>query len=518
MKKIWTALACLLLLAGCATATDDKPETQDPLAVATTTGVLHGSSVGGTRQYLGVRYAQAPTGDLRWALPQPAPESDDTVDATSYGARCPQGTGADVQTDEDCLFLNVTVPAAAADEPLPVVVWWHGGGFTAGAGSDYDATRFAEQGNVIVVTVNYRLGMLGYLGLPGLEGSGNFGLADQLLALKWANDNASAFGGDPDNVTVMGESAGGMSACAALGSPEAEGLVDKAILMSGSCLIEWPDNTFYPGTPSVTPYTTIADSESTGTMVAADLGCADDTMECLRKLPVEPLLAESGWYGNGLAYGTDLLPQNPADAVRNGGVLPVPVISGGTENEHRSFVGGAILADPSVLTDDTYSEMLEKSFGAEAAAVEERYPREAFDSAPLAWATMVTDVAWACPTLRGADLLAQRADVWSYEFADETSADVSNVSASGLPQGAAHATDVPYTFDVGGKDLITGPGQKELADTMIGAWSDFARTGNPGDAWPRTTDGTGPVLEFGNPTVAVGDYFDAHRCGFWNAE
>nr|WP_296773729.1 carboxylesterase family protein [Rhodococcus sp. (in: high G+C Gram-positive bacteria)] len=515
MKKILSTFACLLLLAACSTAT--QSEQQSSLDVDTTTGTVHGKDVGDTRQFLGVRYAKSPTGDLRWALPQPVDDTENTLDASVPGPRCPQTSpGGSPETNEDCLFLNVTTPKSLPDEPLPVVVWWHGGGYTQGSGADYDAQRLADQGNVIVVTANYRLGMLGYLGLPGLDGSGNFGLADQFAALKWANDNAEAFGGDPDNVTVMGESAGGMSACAALGSPAAEGLMDKAIIMSGSCMIDWPAGTLYPGVPETTPYTSLAESESTGTSIADSLNCTSDRIRCLRALPVETVLEQSGSFGNGLAYGTDLVPENPAQAVVDGDVMPIPVITGGTKNEHRAFTGGALLADPEAVTDDNYSALIGEAFGPDAATVEQRYPRANFDSAALGWSTVVTDAAWSCPTLRGANLLAKNNDVWSYEFADDTARDVSGLSASGLPQGAAHATDLSYTFDLGGKDLVTGPGQKELSQEMIEAWSNFAHDGDPGEHWPNDT-GNGPVLEFSNPDIAVGDFSNAHQCDFWNA-
>lgn len=513
MKKILSALACLLLVAACSTDTTPEPS----LDIDTTTGTLHGKTVGETRQFLGIRYAEPPVGELRWALPQPVADTDETLDATEPGAACPQAPSVG-DMNEDCLFLNVTAPRSPSSEPLPVVVWWHGGGYTSGAGSGYDAQRFAEQGNVIVVTVNYRLGMFGYLGLPGLEGSGNFGLADQLLALKWANDNAAAFGGDADNVTVMGESAGGMSACAALESPEAQGLMDKAVIMSGSCMIDWPAGTLYPGLPEMTPYVPLAESEENGVAIAAALNCADDRLGCLRALPVDVLVGQGSSFGNGLAYGTDLVPRNPAEALADGNVLKIPVITGGNADEHRSFVGGALLADPSAVSDSNYSSLIQQAFGSRAPEVEQRYPRGNFASAPLAWSALVTDAAWSCPTLRGASDLAKNADVWSYEFADETAPDVSGVSASGVPQGAAHATDLAYTFDLQGNDLMTGPGQKELSEKMVQAWSSFAHTGSPGDGWPRTTGDSGPVLEFGNPVTEVGDYFDAHQCGFWNAQ
>ncbi|SNS89942.1 carboxylesterase/lipase family protein [Rhodococcoides kyotonense] len=504
MKKIWTVFACLLLIAACSTTTDST--TQDD--VDSTTGTLHGKTVGETRQFLGVRYAEPPTGDKRWTLPQPVADTDETLDATESGNRCPQNaSGGQPSTDEDCLFLDVTTPREPSGK-LPVVVWWHGGGYTQGAGSDYDAKRFAEQGNVIVVTVNYRLGMFGYLGLPGLEGSGNFGLADQLAGLRWANDNAEAFGGDPDNVTLMGESAGGFSTCAALGSPETEGLVDKAIIMSGSCEVDWPAGALYPGLPEIRPYTTLDESEQTGVGIAASLNCTGDTLQCLRNMPVGTLVEQGSAFGNGLAYGTELLPGDPATTTTD-----VPVIMGGTADEHRAFIGGALLADPAAVTDENYSDLIAAAFGPRAQEVEQRYPRSSFDNAALAWSTVVTDSAWSCPTLRNASRLAESADVWTYEFADATAPDVSGIAATGLPPGAAHASDLPYTFDLGGHDFLTQPGQKELSDNMIDAWSKFAHTGDPG--WPRTSDASGPVWEFGNPDSTVGNYADAHQCGFW---
>lgn len=182
------------------------------------------------------------------------------VDATHPGPACPQQAsvgGPDTPTDEDCLYLNVTTPARLdPGTPLPVMVWWHGGGFTSGSGAEYDATRLSEQGDVIVVTVNYRLGIFGYLGLPGLDGGGDFGLADQIAATRWAVDNAAALGGDPTAITVFGESAGAMSACALLTSPAAQGLINRIALSSGSCLLSWPRAACSPAPPPKRPTST----------------------------------------------------------------------------------------------------------------------------------------------------------------------------------------------------------------------------------------------------------------------
>src|SRR5690606_16293124 len=196
--------------------------------------------------------------------------------------------------------------------PLRVMAWLQCGGYTTGRGSTYDARRLAARGDVIVVTPNYRLGVFGYLGLEGLPGSGTFGLADQIAALRWTKRNAAAFGGDPRNVTVFGESAGGMSTCALLTSPAARGLNDKAIIQSGSCMIEWVSGTYLPipGMPTFTPYTSVENNRATGKTAAEQLGCAGaDALECMRDKPVSDLMAVHETFASNLAYGTALLPR-----------------------------------------------------------------------------------------------------------------------------------------------------------------------------------------------------------------
>lgn len=178
------------------------------------------------------------------------------------------------------------------------MVWWHG------AGSDYNADRLAAQGNVIVVTLNYRLGVFGYFGLPGLPGSGNFGLEDQIAGTQRAKDNAEAFGGDPDNVTVFGESSGGMSACALLTSPQARGLVDKVSIASGSCLLDWPTGVLYPDAPQQTPYTSVRQDREDGLAAARSSGCPTGELSCMRRKPAADLLPLNEDFTNHLACGT----------------------------------------------------------------------------------------------------------------------------------------------------------------------------------------------------------------------
>jgi para-nitrobenzyl esterase len=414
------------------------------------------------------------------------------------------------------------MPRDAGGERLPVMVWFHGGGFTSGTGGAYDARRLATEGNVIVVTANYRLGVLGYFGHQGLAGSGTYGLADQIAALRWTRRNAAALGGDPRNVTVFGQSAGGMSTCALLTSPAAAGLFDKAIVSSGSCLLDWPDGGLFPSSPAHTPYTSLATTRKDGAAVAARLHCdkgsARQILDCLRDRPVAELLPHTNAFSDHLTYGTPLLPRDPARALRAGRFHRVPVISGGTRDEMRAFIGGAAMAGQK-FTAERYPELLRKAFGEQADAVRARYPLSAYDSPAMAWAAVTTDRSWACPTLTADRLLARRTDVYAYEFGDRNAPNVNGIDVPGLPPGAAHAGDLPSLFDLGGVNLLPTPAQQRLGARMVGYWTTFARTGDPNgpDAprWPRFT-GHGSVLGLVPDAVRPVDYDADHQCSFWN--
>lgn len=523
-----TALATALVAAACSsgppTAPSQSSRTVAPLSVATTSGHITGKDVGATRQFLGIRYAQPPTGERRWTLPQAVDARDAQVDATRPGAPCEQSapTPGLPTPSEDCLFLNVTTPRSATPGTrLPVMVWWHGGGYTTGTGAAYDAQRLADTGDVMVVTVNYRLGIFGYLGLPGLRGGGDFGFADQLESLHWVQRNAAAFGGDPDNVTVFGESAGGMSTCAALTSPSARGLIDKAIISSGSCALDFPAGAFYPGVPQERPYTSATDSAATGVDAARALGCQGSAgLDCLRSLPVARLLTQNENFSNVLAYGTPLLPRDPRQAVADGDTLRVPLISGGNRDENDAFTAGALAADPTAYTAASYPSDLRAAYGDRADDVATRYPLAHFASAPAALARTFTDAGWACPTVRSNRLYAQHAPVYSYEFADQTGPNVSGASSAQIPTAAFHANDLPYVFDLNGRDLVPRDPQAALSRSMIEYWTSFARTGTPtatgAPEWPRTTSGSAPVLGFTSSGVRIVDHSADHQCGFWS--
>ncbi|WP_406100684.1 carboxylesterase/lipase family protein [Streptomyces canus] len=532
MHRVLTTLACTLatLTAVLATGRPALPTpTSTPAsasaqrtdratpAVGTTVrthdGVLRGTAHDGYDTFEGIPYAAPPVGRLRWAPPRPARPWAGTRDATRPASACPQPAGEvpGGSTDEDCLYLNVTTPAGTAPRhPRPVIVWLHGGGFTTGAGSSYDAHRMATRGDVVVVTVNYRLGALGFLARAGLPGSGTFGLADQQAALRWVRAGIGAFGGDPRHVTLAGESAGGYSVCAQLASPAAAGLFERAIIQSGPCTGR-PDRPFAPFAAALPA------ARETGARFAAEVGCssARDTMACLREVKVSRLLAAQE-PDQQPAYATPLLPRDPAAALAAGRVHHVPVLIGSNHDEGNGWAAGIVQAGNPV-TPETWPDVVAAFFPdpARARAIVHEYPVTGPDGGPV-FGAVIGDADFACPTLRTGDLLSTRVPVWRYEFADEHAPPLTPGTPP-FPLGAPHAAELPYLYDLGGRPRTLTPAQRRLATTMIDYWTHFARTGTP-DApaappWQRrsvqslTPDRTGPTR-----TTAT-----RHHCAFWNA-
>jgi para-nitrobenzyl esterase len=518
---------CLTLTA-CATQAAQAAEAQAgprPSIVRLDAGSIKGLNDGTVRTYAGIPFAQPPVGALRWKDPVRVTPWKGVADATEPGSQCAQLAAGKPVGAEDCLYLNVTAPSRPSRGPRPVMVWLHGGGYTTGSGAAYDARRLADRGDVIVVTANYRLGAFGYLSLPGLAGSGTFGLADQLEALRWVRRNAAAFGGNAGNVTLFGESAGGMSTCALLTSPAIRGLADKAIIESGSCMLDWVSGTYLPipGMPSFTPYSSLKDSESTGLAAAEEFGCAKgEELACLRGKSRVELMKVNDSFASNLAYGTPLLPLEPARALRAGRFLRVPVLSGGNKDESNGFISGAAQAGYPVTT-ESYPKLMEGAFKEHAEAALREYPLSAYASPGQAWAAVATDRAWACPTLDGERAMAARTTVYAYEFADAKAPNIANVPAD-FPPGAQHASDLPYLFDLGGRPWSTMTAEQwGLADQMIGYWTSFARTGRPraagAPAWPAFTRHGESVLSLKPASqggIGAADYRTEHRCGFWD--
>ncbi|GAA2821137.1 carboxylesterase family protein [Nonomuraea rubra] len=512
----------LLLVQGCGAAkARAEPSTVPGLEVALDSGMIRGVEDGDVLRYRGIRYARPPVGELRWRPPQPVARWRGVVPATASGPACPQdNVNPKERSDvEDCLTLDVTVPKQAGLEKAglekagpekaggkrkPVMVWLHGGGFVAGRGADYDPRRLAVQGDVVVVTVEFRLGVLGYLALPGMVGGGTFGLQDQQAALRWVRRNAAAFGGDAGNVTLFGESGGGVATCGHLTAPDSRGLFAKAIIQSGTCgtvLLAMP------GAPRSPFWRSVKETHAATRTAATRLGCpagrdAGRILACLRGKPVKDLLPQTGLF-QAAAYGGPTLPTSPERALRTGDFARVPVLSGHTSKEALLFAGTLGLAGMPI-TDENLPALLREGFGSRAGGIARRYRREDYATASEAWAAPYTDAVFACPHAEDRDALARRVPVYAYVFGDDTVPPFIP-SPPGFPAGAGHASELLYLFDVkekpislDGKPVPLTALQQSVARDMVAAWTSFARTGTPsvsGKPWPRwaATAGTGPV-------------------------
>ncbi|MEU9191583.1 carboxylesterase/lipase family protein [Streptomyces hundungensis] len=511
MRWLAAALVCALMPLTPLAPLGSGTAAPSPSAVVHTgAGAVRGSVHEGYRLFQGIPYAAPPVGALRWAPPRPAAPWRGVRDATRPGPACAQAAGEvpGGSTSEDCLYLNVTAPLdATAGRPRPVIVWLHGGGFTSGAGNSYDAHRMAVEGDEVVVSVNYRLGALGYLAHAGLPGSGTFGLADQQAALRYVRDTIGAFGGDARKVTLAGQSAGSYAVCAQLASPSAAGLFQRAIMQSGACT-GGPARPFapYAVAPSV--------ARAAGSKLVDAVGCAGagDVLGCLRRVPVPRLLAAQGADAQP-SYGTPLLPLDPAEAVASGRVARVPVLMGANHDEGTIWAAGLMTAGISV-TPANWPDMAGEFVPDPARAddVVRAYPVRGADGGPV-FGAVIGDAEYACPALRTGSLLAAHQTVWRYEFADPAPPRPTPTPPP-FPLGATHTTELPYLFDLGGRPRDMTEGQHRLADVMIGYWTRFARFGDPNGGgaphWSRSQvqglapDRTGPVRPGG-----------AHHCAMW---
>ncbi len=375
-----------------------------PLVVQTDKGAVRGTLSGGVREFLGIPYAAPPVGALRWRAPRPAAPWAGVRDATSPGKLCAQfgspGSGnPNTSTNEDCLYLNVDTPRTVRGR-LPVMVWIHGGGFTGGAGSIYDGKVIAEQGNVIVVTINYRLGAFGFLALPSLDAespglSGDYGLEDQQAALRWVQRNSVAFGGNPRNVTIFGESAGGAAVCENMTSPTAAGLFQRVIAESG-CLGETS------GRPA---------AEQNGAAFAGRLGCNDaaTAAACLRGKSASDVLTAGASGAWSPVVGGAVLPLPPAQALASGRYDHVPLLQGTNHDEGRLFAGLRFDASGAPLTAAHYPAVIQAQVGAaNAPMVLDAYPLSSRRAAGSTATSSATRTRWTTLGCRSASRSAQR--------------------------------------------------------------------------------------------------------------
>lgn len=509
-----------------------------PLAAAKD-GVFQGVSTPTMNEFLGIRYAQAPVGDLRWKAPRRPAPAVGIQDATQFGNHCPQPASPFglPSITEDCLFLNVFTPAAAShngegkgrdhSSRLPVMFWIHGGALVVGESDDYNPQRLVEQG-VIVVTINYRLGALGFLAHPALSAevadpdndddsdragaSGNYGIMDQQLALKWVKRNIEAFGSDPGNVTIFGESAGGLSTFSNLVSPRAHALFDKAIVESGAYRLTLPS---------------LATAEAQGTAFATAENCTDQTASCLRALTVAQVLAKENPAGYVTNIDGRILPQSIDTALASGQFNRVPVVNGSNHDEWRLFVALNDVFAGIIPTPGNYPQVVAATLGIPVAAtgpIVALYPPGTTTlSTELALGALGTDAIFACPAHFTSALTSQFVPTFAYEFNDEN-APQDFLPFAGFPYGAAHASELQYLFDLRASLPVTplNAGQQQLAQNMVDYWTEFAERGNPNQsgtpAWPAFSVPGEGIQSFVPPTpVTETNFAAAHNCAFWDA-
>ncbi|MCI3275311.1 carboxylesterase/lipase family protein [Streptomyces cylindrosporus] len=470
------------------------------LVVRTDAGKVRGDSRTGYDQWLGIPYAADPVGRNRWRSPQPVAKWSGVRDASAFADRCAQNSGWDpgyekTITSEDCLALNVYVPDHAK-AAAPVVVWIHGGGNTGGAGQDTDPRRFVEQTGAIVVTVNYRLGALGFLNLPQLQaesgnGPGNYGLLDQQAALRWVRTNISRFGGDAGNVTIAGQSAGGSAVCDELASPTAKGLFTHAVIVSGGCSLQ-----------------TAAAGQTQSAAFVKAVGCdtASDVLACLRATSAADLLAAQKKAGVSPSVGGTAFPVNPATAVQTGNFNRVPVMLGQTNSERGlfTFQNYDYLGNP--MTAAQYEQQVRATYGANADKVLAEYPLSAYATPGEAWTAVQNgSTSYTRQQLFGS--LSKYVPTYAYEFAESDTPHFTSIfriqqkseTARDFPfGGAVHVDDLGYIWDYLGQTLPYDDDQLELSHQMITYWGRFAADGDPNGArtpdWPKYSASTGKLM------------------------
>jgi para-nitrobenzyl esterase len=458
----------------------------------TADGVLEGviSADGQVRTFKGVPFAAPPVGPLRWKAPQPVAPWTGVRKASEFGARCMQGNiysdmvFHDAGPSEDCLYLNLWMPAKPATSKLPVMVWIYGGGYQAGATSEarQDGGNLSKHG-VIVVSMNYRLGIFGFFSHPelaresGHNATGNYGLLDQLAAIQWVRKNIAAFGGDPANVTIFGESAGSFSVSALVASPLAKGLFKRAIGESGAYLSA--------GTLPLKPH---ADTEKSDLAFAkANLGT--DSLADLRAKPADEILAaalkEKGAHFVPNVDGY-FLPEDVLSIFTQGKQSMVPLLAGWNLDEANYH---AVLGKDAP-TEDNFRKHLDQLYGAHAAEVAKAYAGSGDTEIKRAAQDLASDRFIAFGTWKWLEMTAKTGKVPVYRYKFEETLPLAPDAPAGAEPAAPHASEIEFVFQaLASRNLPWRPEDRKLSDTMAAYWTNFAKSGNPNGAglpeWPR---------------------------------
>jgi len=512
-----TRMTRMLLCASALICMANAPAFAGP-EVSVAQGKLEGKQDGLVQAFLGIPFAAPPVGELRWRAPQPAATWTGTRDATDFGASCmqtllPEGRApwtpeyvVQNKISEDCLSLNVWTPAKA-DARKPVLVWIHGGGFNEGSGSVpiYNGSQLAGR-DIVVVNVNYRLGALGFMGHPEItkenkakgEPAANFGLQDQIAALKWVQQNIAAFGGDPANVTIAGQSAGSMAVHSLVSSPLAKGLFARAIAQSGL--------------PTIIPMPELAESEKKGADFAAEKGVS--TLAQLRALPAEAFIITANTTG-GLRFGASvdgmLLPASPAETLVKGTFNDVPMIVGQTADEGSAFPGYGS-GDAAA-----YKAFMTRSFGKKVESFQKLYPSDTEAARSQSMKDVARDRGLAMID-NWARLRASKgkSPVYTYYYTHAEPGEGSDKF------GAFHSSEIPYalsTLDASPERNFT-LADRQLSLAMSSFWVNFVRNGNPnGEGLPNLSPVTAvsvPTMVFGS-TVAPRELMDAEKLAAYRA-
>ncbi len=512
----------------------DGKTTDDSLVVELDDGTVRGTMVGGAWRFLKIPYAKPPLGELRWKAPVKNDPWTGERFETEIVENCPQreDQGSPASNNEDCLYLNIWSPEPVPDR-APVMVWIHGGGnFSGGAGIPipvteqlwYDGQYFAANNGVVLVTINYRLGPFGFFAHPALaqedEPVGNQGLRDQRMALQWVQENIAAFGGDPENVTIFGESAGSADVCYHVASPGSHGLFHRAISQSGGCTVRGmgPEKTLDEIGEGMVAY---------GEAVGCEAG--EDQLDCLREASVEDLLANANqpspgagetfstgdWSFAAVLDGSDgFLPGKLKELFDRGEIANVPYMLGSNNDEGTTFVWAA----DSIETEEDYIAYLEERYGDLAEEVFALYPPSDFDGDyDAARARVVGDSGVICSTHDTARRAAKAGlKVFMYNF---------NVWWSLSPEmfRAGHAAEISHVFGSPyvkeGEDPSETAESQMVADAMNTYWARFAETGDPNgpDApaqWPQFDPDTDQRLQLDSSWEVLTD-FRKVECEFW---
>ena len=468
---------------------------QQPHPVLTESGLVQGAAQPGLTVYKGIPFAAPPVGDLRWRSPEPAAKWDGVRQTTEFGPDPFQGDGKG-NVSEDCLYLNIWTPAKTASDQVPVLVWIYGGGFSFGSTSTpvHNGEHLARKG-VVLVSINYRVGPLGFLAHPELtaesphHASGNYGLQDQIAALRWIKRNIAAFGGDPDKVTIFGESAGGIAVSMLCASPQASGLFRGAISQSGG--------SFGPTRPTTYPGENmrgLADAEQSGAALARRVGVS--SLAELRRVAAGKLPAG---FGSGSAWPIVdgwLIPGDQYQLYAAGHYNDVAILVGYNSDEGLSFSREKTPAEYAANAQVRYGPFADKLLQAYPAGADlvTKTARDLMRDAAFGWQT------WAWATLQ---VQTGKSKVFYYYF------DQHPRHPEGSPQadhGMAHGMDVPYVFQtLNPEDPILTAGDRAISETVSTYWTNFAKHGDPNGpgvpAWPPFIGKNGRVMYFHDEAV-----------------